>query len=102
MDEDGYGTVAFLLRGSGRFDSVRGRLFAVLLLGTTDIGKRLPTVLCVIDYRQTILAHRRGANLKALRELVAKTMNFDGLSPLWLRNVTTYVFATAGAKIAKN
>src|SRR5262245_30292995 len=33
---------------------------------------------------------------------LATTMNFDGLSPLWLRNVTTYVLATAGAKIAKN
>jgi len=34
--------------------------------------------------------------------LSAKTMNFDGQrSPLRLRNVTTYVLATAGAKIAK-
>ena len=30
--------------------------------------------------------------------LSARTMNFDGLSSLWLRNVTTYVLATAGAK----
>src|SRR5262245_597810 len=28
-------------------------------------------------------------------------MNFDGLSSLGLRNVTTYVLATAGAKVAK-
>src|SRR5215471_4683988 len=33
--------------------------------------------------------------------LSATTINFDGLSSLWLRNVTTYVLATAGAKIAK-
>ena len=32
--------------------------------------------------------------------LFAKTMNCDGLSSLWLRNVTTYVLATAGGKIA--
>ena len=32
--------------------------------------------------------------------LFARTMNFDGLSSLWLRNVTSYVFATAGGKIA--
>jgi len=33
--------------------------------------------------------------------LAATTMNFEGLSSLWLRNVTTYVFGTAGAKLAK-
>src|SRR5262245_7556757 len=32
---------------------------------------------------------------------LATTMNFDGLSPLWLRNVTTYVLATAGANLAE-
>src|SRR5262245_22400270 len=32
---------------------------------------------------------------------LATTMNFDGLSSLWLRKVTTYVLATAGAKIAR-
>jgi len=32
--------------------------------------------------------------------LAATTMNFDGLSPLWLRKVTTYVLATAGVNIA--
>ena len=40
--------------------------------------------------------------LMAARILSARTMNFDGQrSPLRLRNVTTYVLATAGAKIAK-
>ena len=31
----------------------------------------------------------------------AMTINFDGLSPLWLRNVTMYVLATAGGKWRK-
>ena len=39
--------------------------------------------------------------LMAARILLATTMNFDGRLSLWLRNVTTYVLATAGAKIAK-
>jgi hypothetical protein len=34
--------------------------------------------------------------------LPATAMNFDGLSSLWLRKVTTYVLATAGGKIARN
>src|SRR5215831_4092150 len=41
------------------------------------------------------------ATLMADFILSARTMNLDGLSSLWLRNVTTYVLATAGAKIAK-
>jgi len=37
-------------------------------------------------------------NIDAAFLSLATTMNFDGLSSLWLRNVTTYVFATAGGK----
>src|SRR5215831_224673 len=39
--------------------------------------------------------------LMAARILLATTMNLDGRSSLWLRNVTTCVLLQAGAKIAK-
>ena len=39
--------------------------------------------------------------LMAARILLATTMNLDGLSSLWLRNVTTYVLAIAAGKIAR-
>jgi len=41
------------------------------------------------------------ATLIASFRSLATTMNFDGLSSLWLRKVTTYVLATAAGKIAR-
>src|SRR5262249_50573272 len=66
MDEDGQGSVSFWLQGSSKFDSVRGRLFAVLLFRTANVANGCPPSYLMRDrHRRHIL--NRLCHLKRIR-----------------------------------
>src|SRR5262245_3298685 len=57
MDEDGYGTVSFLLRGSSRFDSVRSSLYRATALMEFYLALCSPSY-CSAPHTWQTVAHR--------------------------------------------